>query len=229
LMLEDETPPNNYDKQQRIAAGIKALVANETQWCHGKGDKAITLKPYSRVSVSVNNSPAHLRAVPISDETLDDKLLILEAYPNATVKLVEKLGGQEAFGNKLHEELPAYIYHQLNEFQIPEELKATRFGMDPWRNPNIVKAVKDTEPYVHMLEYMRVLYPTAQGLFKTGMQILQDFTDNRDPQGIAPKSPKTFFEYLSKVSDMAPKEFAKKKTKHANGYILNFLDTAQET
>lgn len=230
LMLEDETPPNNYDKQQRIAAGIKTLVANEIQWCHGKGDKALTLSPQWRVSISINNNPANLRAIPATDETLDDKLLILEVYPGATVKLVEKLGGQETFGNKLREELPAYIHHQLYEFRIPEGLKDTRFGMKPFRNPNIVKAVKESAPHVHLLEYLRTtLYPAAKDLFKTTSEIHQDLKNAGAPSGLAPTATHRLGEYLTSIANMGTGELKPKRTNKANGYILNFVDPIQES
>ena len=229
LMLEDETPPNNYDKQQRIAAGIKTLVANEIQWCHGKGDKALTLTPFWRVSISVNNNSANLRAVPANDETLDDKLLILETYPEATVRLVEKLGSQEAFRNKLREELPAYLYHLRYEFQIPEDLKDTRFGMKPFRNPDIVKAVKESAPYVHLLEYMRTkLYSGVKGLFKSTSEIHQDLKDVGAPSGLAPTATHILGEYLTSIAGMGTGEVTPKRTSKANGYVLNFAAIGPE-
>lgn len=229
LMFEDEAPPNNYGIQQRIAAGIKTLVANEIQWCHGKGDKAVTLTPYWRVSISVNNNPANLRAIPANDETLDDKLLILEVYPDATVELVEKLGGQEAFRNKLREERPAYLYHLLNEFKIPEELEDTRFEMKPFRHPNIVKAVKEAAPYVHLLEYLRTtLFPRAKDLFKTTTEIFVELKKAQAPSGLVPANPQILGEYLTSISKMGTGEIKFKKTNKANGYVLNFPDFNQE-
>jgi hypothetical protein len=175
LMLEDETPPRDFDTQQLIAAGLKSLSANDDQWCHGKGKKALTLPPFWRVSVSVNDSPDALRVIPVNDPTLKDKMNVLKIYPDATKELVNVLGGQEAFANAIREELPAYLYWLLNTFEISEGLRDTRFGMKAYQNPEIVEAVEETAPHVHLLEYMRTnLYPGVSGLFKTGVDILQD-------------------------------------------------------
>src|SRR5262249_16246105 len=101
-----------------FASELKKLAADDNHWCQGKGKKALTLPPYWRVTVSVNDHPDYLQAIPANDETLKDKMLILKVYPDATVKLVDKLGGKKAFADKIREELPAYLNWLLDELEF---------------------------------------------------------------------------------------------------------------
>jgi hypothetical protein len=223
LMLEDETPPRDYETQQRVAAGLKSLSANDDHWCHGKQKKAVTLPPYWRVSLSVNDTPEALRVVPVNDPTLKDKMIVLKVYPDAVKELVESLGGQDKFAEAIKAELPHILYDLLNVFKIPGELKDTRYGMKAYQNHEIVEAVEETAPYVLLLEFMRMkVYPGVKNLFKTSLEILQDLEKERAPQGISPKNPNTLGKYLTNISDMKTGEVVWKKTKHANGYVLNF-------
>jgi hypothetical protein len=138
------------------------------------------------------------------------------------------LGGQEAFRNKIREELPAYLYWMLYEFQIPEEIKSTRFGMDPFQHPDIIKAVKETEPHVHLLEYLGTkLYPGAKDLFKTTSDIHQDLKDAGAPSGLAPTSTNKLGEWLTKIAGMGTGELKPKRTNKANGYLINLPDSDQ--
>jgi hypothetical protein len=221
LMFEDEAPVRDYETQQLLAAGIKSLVANEVQWCHGKGKKGITLQPFWRITVSVNDRPENLRSIPIDDETLDDKMVILQTYPDATVQLVESLGGQDNFAQKIREELPAYLYWLLSEFQIPEDLKATRFGMKAHRNKEIVGAVRRNTNAAHLLEILRDMYPGTKDFVITASQIMKDMQAPEIPRGLVPNSPITLGRYLSDMGKLS-NEVARKETKHNTVYILNF-------
>jgi hypothetical protein len=231
LMLEDETPPRDYETQQLVAAGLKSLSANDDQWCHGKGKKAVTLPPFWRVSVSVNDNPEALRVLPINDPALKDKMIVLKAYPDATKELVNSLGGQDAFAGAIRAELPHILYDLLNVFEIPDELRDTRYDMKAYQNEEILEAVEETAPHIYLLEFMRkTLYSGVKDLFKTALEIHQDLDlkDMRPPPGVAPKHPNTLGKYLSSIAEMGTGEVVKKKTKGENGYILNFPEIGRQ-
>lgn len=164
--------------------------------------------------------------IPVNDPTLKDKMNVLKAYPEATVKLVESLGGQEQFAAAIKGELPAFLYHLLKEAEIPEELRDTRYGMKAYQNPEIVEAAEESEPYVHLLDALRKkVYPGAKDLKKTVAEIFQDLHDARIPRGIVPANPNTLGKYLTSIYEMVPDEVDKDRNKDGIFYTLNFPDT----
>jgi hypothetical protein len=220
LKCDDEAPARDYDTQQTFAAELKKLVADPHQWCHGKGKKAITLQPYWRITVSVNDNLEYLKSIPANDETLKDKLLILKAYPGATVKLVERLGGKKVFAEKIRGELPAYLYWLLNEFQIPSELKDTRFGMKAFQNPEIVELIESDTPYMQLLHYLRREFSGRRfGFGEDGFggldlgSLAQEITNFYTPKGLIPNSLNTLGKYLTALSKKFPGEVIKNHEK----------------
>ena len=222
LMMEDETPPRDYETEQLVAAELKRLAADEIHWCHGKGKKAITLPPYWRVSVSVNNNPENLRSVPAKDETLKDKMIVLEVYPDATVELVKSLGGQDNFAAKIREERPAYLYHLLHEYQIPDDLKDTRFGMKAYQNAEITDAIEEISPYMLLYEVMEKTYAGANKLEKSVLEIFTDLQNPTVPRGVIPQKPTTLGRYLTKLTKITNGAIVKKDTNKGVRYLLTF-------
>lgn len=225
LMLEDETPPRDYETQQLVAAGLKSLSANDDQWCHGKGLKALTLSPFWRVSVSVNNNPEAMRAIPVNDPTLKDKMNVLMTYPDATKELVNSLGGQDHLAAAFKAERPAYLYWLLNESETPEELRDNRYGMKAQQHPEIVAAGEETEPHFHLLDAMRKVYQGAADVETNVVEIFQELHDEGVPRGILPANVNTLGKYLSSITDMGTGEVKKKRTKKGIVYVLNFEGT----
>jgi phage/plasmid-associated DNA primase len=77
LICDDEQPGKNYETRTQFAAGLKKFVASDSHWCHGKGKKALTLPPFWRITVSVNDTPDCLQSIPVNDETMKDKMIVL--------------------------------------------------------------------------------------------------------------------------------------------------------
>ncbi|MFZ3374804.1 MAG: BT4734/BF3469 family protein, partial [Chthoniobacterales bacterium] len=81
LMIEDEAPSTDLRSRRALGAHIKAFTVNETQSCHVKNRQALTLSPFWRVSISVNDEPENLMILPpISDseyDSLGDKIILL--------------------------------------------------------------------------------------------------------------------------------------------------------
>jgi hypothetical protein len=216
LKCDDEAPARDYDTQLLFAAELKKLVADPNQWCHGKQKKAITLQPYWRITVSVNDNPEYLKSIPANDETLKDKMAILRAYPEATVKLVERLGGKKVFEEKIREELPAYLDWLLNEFEIPEELKDTRFGMRAHQDPEIVEMIEAGTPYMQLYHYLRRELSGRRIGFREDKfegldvaSIAKRITDFTTPKGLVPNSLNTLGKYLTNLSRKFPREIVK--------------------
>jgi hypothetical protein len=150
-------------------------------------------------------------------------MVILRTYPDATVKLVERLGGRPAFAAKIREELPAYLYWLLNEFQIPGELKETRFGMKAFRNQEIVEMVQETAPYMQLLEVMEKQFAGSVEKEFTLTDLAGELDNPNTPQGIRLMASRinTLGRYLSILATVTTK-IVKIRTNKGTRYALTF-------
>src|SRR5262249_54541304 len=80
LMLEDESPAKDMATRRRLGTYVKKFAANKQSKTHGKGKEGLTLSPFQRLSVSVNDDPEHLEVLPPIDETLSDKIFLLKSF-----------------------------------------------------------------------------------------------------------------------------------------------------
>src|SRR5262249_29583083 len=55
LMIEDEAPSTDLRSRRAFGTHIKSFAVNETHSCHAKNKQALTLKPFWRVTISLND------------------------------------------------------------------------------------------------------------------------------------------------------------------------------
>ncbi len=55
------------------------LTTDLKQRCHAKHREPLTLTPFWRLSISVNDEPENLMVLPPIDESLGDKMILLKA------------------------------------------------------------------------------------------------------------------------------------------------------
>ncbi len=158
LMLEDESAAKDIKTRVKFGTYIKKFAANKMAKSHGKNKEGVSVFPFQRLSVSVNDEPEHLEVLPPIDDSLSDKLIILKCFqvtlpmPNITPR--EK----KAVDDAIARELPAYLYWVLNEFKIPEDIKASekesRYGFKIFQDPGILEAIEGTAPETQLIELL---------------------------------------------------------------------------
>jgi len=154
LMIEDETPCVDLRSRRNLGAHIKAFTVNDSQSCHPKGRQAVTLAPFWRVSISVNDEPENLMILPpLTDsdqDSLADKIILLRARKPVMPMPSESLDDREAFWSKLRSELPAFL-HFLENWEIPEHVRHSRFGIKTWQHPQLLAALDALAPETRLL------------------------------------------------------------------------------
>jgi hypothetical protein len=151
-MIEDEISARDMNSRLSFGARLKQFTVNQWGQHHGKGKQAVALKPYWRMSMSLNDMAEHLAIFPPIDESLDDKIILLKAHAEAVPALVQRVGGRKIFEAKLKDELPAVLYYLLYEFRVPGELRDTRMGVKGYQNPEIMSDIEGTAPEYQLLE-----------------------------------------------------------------------------
>jgi hypothetical protein len=154
LMVEDEAPSTDLRSRRALGAHIKAFTVNETQSCHVKNRQALTLSPFWRLSISVNDEPENLMILPpISDsehDSLGDKIILLRANLATMPMPTETLEQYKAFWQTLMSELPGFLHFLLN-WELPTEIRHPRYGMKTWHHPELLLALDALAPETRLL------------------------------------------------------------------------------
>ncbi len=157
LMIEDETPSTDIRSRRTLGTNIKAFAVNKSQSCDAKGRQAITLSPFWRLSISLNDEPEDLMILPpISDseeDSIGDKIILLRARKAEMPMKTEELSEFDAFWETLISELPAFC-HFLDCWQVPEELRHSRFGFKVWQHPELLLALDALAPETRLLSFI---------------------------------------------------------------------------
>ena len=151
LMIEDDSASTDIRARRHVGAAIKNVTVNEGQRCHAKGRPGISLTPFWRLSISVNDEPENLMVLPPIEDSIEDKLIILKAskaekMPMPTVTLEQR----KAFWSKLEGELPAFVEF-LTTWEIPENLLSDRFGITHFHHPEILRAIDGLAPEFRLM------------------------------------------------------------------------------
>ena len=151
LQIEDDQSSTDIRARRAFGASIKAFCVNETHRLHDKGRRAVNgLRPFWRVTITVNDEPENLMVLPPLDDSLEDKLLLLRAFKRPMPMPTDSNEERAAFWQRLQSELPAFV-HFLTTWTIPTELKSSRFGVRHYHHPDLVEAINSLAPEQKLL------------------------------------------------------------------------------
>lgn len=151
LRIGDDTPHTDLRARRNFGAQIKQIVAEPLQRIEAKYYEAMDLRPFWRLSISLNDEPENLLVLPPLDEHTGDKLLLFKAYKRGMPMPTATPEERAAFWDKLLEELPGYLHWLLNEFSIPAELVSQRYGVQHFHHPELTTELEGFEPHREFL------------------------------------------------------------------------------
>jgi hypothetical protein len=103
------------------------------------------------MSLSLNDDPERLQVLPPLDIDVRDKIIVLKVIK---ARMPMPSGSPELdarFWNQLMLEMPAFLHH-LEQWQVPNELADSRYGITPYQHPEIVEKLEQTTPELRLLE-----------------------------------------------------------------------------
>jgi hypothetical protein len=150
LMIEDEQASTDIRARRNFGAQLKNITVVDWQRCHAKNRVAISLAPFWRLSVTVNDEPENLMVLPPIDDSIEDKLILLRASKFPMPMRTATLEQRKAFWQRLVDELPAFLSFLL-EWEIPSELTSERFGIAHFHHPEILQAIDNLAPEYRLL------------------------------------------------------------------------------
>jgi hypothetical protein len=150
LMIEDEQASTDIRARRNFGAQLKNMTVIDWQRCHAKNRVPISLTPFWRLTISVNDEPENLMVLPPIDDSIEDKLIILRTSKSAMPMPTATLDQRKMFWETLERELPAFL-HFLVEWEIPQELLSERFGIAHFHHPEILQAIDALAPEFRLL------------------------------------------------------------------------------
>jgi len=117
------------------------------------------LRPFWRLTLTLNDEPEALLVLPPLDEHVADKILLLRAsrfpLPMPTTTKDERA----AFWKSLIGELPAFLHFLLHEYQVPDGFSDARYVVAGWHHAELVTALHELSPAASLLSLIDQLAP----------------------------------------------------------------------
>lgn len=140
-----------------LSESMKRLVATESKRMRLMRVDPLTVDPFWRFSLSLNDDPDKLRAFPMLTPDFRDKVLMLRVLKRPLPMPTTTAAEQKEFNAATRAEMKAYAHWLLHEFEVPEELlrengeDATRFGFRSWQHPSLAAELFDDTPAAQLL------------------------------------------------------------------------------
>lgn len=156
LMMEDPATSDKRDDRMYFGEMIKQFAVNDAHRFHPKGRDAVTLTPFWRLSISLNDDPDKITVLPPLTPDILDKLILLRCFKNPMPMPTGTLKERVAFEAQIRSELPAFLHHILSTdaYLVGADRDRARFGCTAWQNPSLSEMLFDQSPAARLLQLL---------------------------------------------------------------------------
>ena len=221
-IIEDDISSHDIRLRREFASQIKQVTANEIQRCHAKHRTALSLIPFWRLSITLNDEPENLMILPPIDESLADKIIILKTSPADIGRDTSTLEGRKEFKAIIDSELPHFA-KLLDDYEIPERLKSSRYGITHYHHPDILAELSAMSPEQKLLELIEGVVLDGcniwQGTATELERILQQSDRGREAGKLLYWNNATGT-YLGRLSKQLPERFEYTRTPTARQWVI---------
>lgn len=145
LLLEDRHSQTDLKTRRKLGAAVKEFTVNKTQRSHAKGKDAISLDSHHWVSLSVNDEAENLSILPPMDESLKDKISLINCRP-AINKEWPGEGKNEELEKAVLAEIPAFVFYLIEEHKIKDAHYNERFGITSIHDDSLLSKLDRLSP-----------------------------------------------------------------------------------
>jgi hypothetical protein len=225
LVIEDEPSDTDLRVRRSFGAQIKQIAGCDTQRCHDKHKRAITLTPFWRLSITLNNESENLMILPPIDDSIEDKMIMLRSYKNAMPMSTSTVEDRELFWNQLLSELPAFI-NFLTQWKIPDNLRGDRYGIVHFHHPVLLREIDALSPEFRLLSIIdKVLFENDLSMTWTGTA--EDLEVKLTTEGSFQHETRKLLSwnnacgtYLGRLSKKYPERFIQNRTEKNRRWII---------
>lgn len=232
LVIEDDVPSATLGDRRSFGSKIKEITANQGQRLHAKGRDAVVLPVFWRLSITVNDEPENMMIMPIIDESLSDKIILLKAVAAILPCSTETFDGRDQCWATLTAEIPALL-HWLISTDIPAVWRSGRFGSREYKHPEIMEMLSDLSPETKLEQIInRVLFNTLAPTPWTGTStaLEQVLTSDHDA-GYEARRLLSFSSacgvYLGRLALKRPSRYAQHRYNDSREWIIQPADNSK--
>lgn len=154
-LIGDKNHATDIRSRRAFGSAMKDFVANKEKRIEGKGGRAATLWPFSRLTLTLNDNPEALLVLPPLDKDTREKMILLHASQVKFPWPSKAYPDSQHYYAKLVSELPAFLWH-LRRWRIPATIACQRYGVVSWLNPGLVEEVEKLSPENKLWEAIEV-------------------------------------------------------------------------
>jgi len=225
LCIGDEPASTDIRARRAFGAQIKQICGEDTQRCHPKNCEAITLTPFWRLSISVNDEPENLTVLPPIDDSIEDKLIILKTVLSPMPMKTGTQDERSTFWNQIVSEIPAFLDF-LCKWQIPPELSSQRYGITHFQHHNILQEIDAFAPEYRLLTFInKELFGSMGDLEWTGTS--EDLESRLTGEGGFQHESRKLLSwsnaagtYLARLAKKYPDRVIYERTNHSRSWII---------
>ena len=162
--MDDEALSNRSADREKLAHQLKQMTVTGSARYHAKGVDAAMLPTWWRVVFCLNDNAKSLQVLPPLVAGVRDKIIILKGSTRTESRF--PAGTSEAQIDAAYEaELPAFLYWLLHTFEIPQEMRNERFGIETWHHPEPAEILMSLDDEAQLLS---LIDEATHSLFKDG-------------------------------------------------------------
>ena len=144
--IDDSLAASDHHAHNKFSNLMKKLVANQEFEVNGKYKQAVKLPWLGRLVVTANEDSESLRIIPNMELSVRDKISLVQLRHDApVVQLPEGTPSGKTAGDLVREELPAFAGWLMN-YEVPSELKDTRFGVVAFQDEEMLTTAQQNHP-----------------------------------------------------------------------------------
>jgi hypothetical protein len=229
LAIEDQKASTEWHTRRLFGTALKDIVTVIQQRCHRKFADAITLTPFWRLSISLNDEPENVCVLPPMDASIEDKVILLRTNKQPMPMSTTTQADYDRFWTTLVGELPALLYYLTHEWEMPAQLLtgegASRFGMAHYHNPVVLQEVNELENEFKMLQLLyMVLFANGE---TESVEESQEWFEQRLLNSSVEREARKLFtfpracgSYFAKLAEKYPERVKKHRSSQKNTWIL---------
>ncbi|MDA0812884.1 MAG: hypothetical protein O3C21_10920 [Verrucomicrobia bacterium] len=227
-MLEDEFMGTGIKERLAFGAQIKAMSVNQTHSCHRKHRTAVNLRPFWRVTISLNDDPECLLVLPPLNADIADKIIVLRASRFKMPMPTTTADEAKLFWSTLIAELPAF-FDYLESWKIPSDLECRRFGISGFQHPDLVQSLEELSPQQQLLSMIERAVWSVQDVWEGTAEELRDTLQSdsvtrNDAQKLL-SYPQSCGWYLGRLKERYPLRFKQKRTAEKRSWKICKIDS----
>lgn len=152
LLMED--PASGTRNFDRVYFGEmwKQLIVADTFRLHRKREDAVTVCPFFRSTISVNNDPDKMRVLPLLTPDMREKVMLFLVNDEPIPFSLSTMEERSRFVELMISQMPAFAYWLLHEFALPAEFFHKRYGVKQWLHPALAMELFDDTPAAELLQ-----------------------------------------------------------------------------